>query len=308
MTIDATRDPAPLRCRRDIRAAETGRAPDRCGIAHRHAPRDHFTWAIHHRRRRPAASALARSLRKQSGRPVTGRCVDDTRVDGRNTYPQSGGRLTMRSAHRTGAMPHCRPQARHLHGIGLTAAVLMAVTLATLASADSSDGLFPTADQVGGQVFPNGIKQGDAFPTDFKIYDDTGQATDLAQVIKDKRTLVTFFISAAPVSISELKKIQDTAKAARDTQVIFVNADTVGVALLGGQSKAISETARTVRVIRQEEKLEHAMFVAPNDALSPTGLSNRLGFRGLPTSYLVDKNGKVERVYVGPQAWKQGDL
>ncbi len=172
--------------------------------------------------------------------------------------------------------------------------------------ADSVDGVFPTAEEVGGEVFPEGLKVGDAFPTDWEIYDDHGKKTDVGKLIKGKRTVLAFFISAVPVSVQELKKLEKVHNGSSKTQLLFVNTDLVGAGLLGGNR--VDETARTVRVIQREEKLNNRMFVAPNDALDPAGLSNKLGFRGLPTVYVVDADGRVENVYVGPQNWSDTNI
>jgi hypothetical protein len=175
--------------------------------------------------------------------------------------------------------------------------------------ADSTDGIFPTADQVGGEVFPKGVQAGSAFPTDWDIYDDKGNKTDVDKLIKGKRTILAFFISAVPVSVEELKKLQDAkGKVGGETQLLFVNADMVGAGLVGGAKTRIPETARTVRLIKSEQGLTLPMYVAPNDALSPAGLSNKLGFRGLPTVFVIGANGKVENVYVGPQDWSKADI
>lgn len=175
--------------------------------------------------------------------------------------------------------------------------------------ADSKDGIFPSADQVGGQVYVNAIRPGVRFPTDFDVFDLDGKKVDLEKLIKGKRTVLAFFISAAPVSVSELRNLQDfTAKNAPGVRVLNINADTVGVALEGGPSKALGETIKTMRVIKKEHGLVNPLYVAPNDALSPKGISNRLGARGLPTIFVVDAQGTVEKVFVGPQKWKKGDI
>lgn len=197
-------------------------------------------------------------------------------------HPARGGRLTVGCSAVAGAL-------------------MLALAAPGTAVADSKDGRFPTADEVGGEVFPRGVQAGDRFPTDWDIYDANGNKTDVAKLIKGKRTVLAFFISAVPVSVEELKKLQNAFTGKGDTQLLFVNSDQVGGKLLGVDP--IQETARTVRVIKREENIKHPMFVAPNDALSPTGLSNKLGFRGLPTVFVIDKNGKVEKVYVGPQDW-----
>lgn len=177
------------------------------------------------------------------------------------------------------------------------------------ALADSKDGVFPSADQVGGQVYVEPIKIGSAFPTDIEVYDASGQRADFGKLIKGKKTLVAFFISAAPVSVSELKKLQDfQSHNAPSVQILNLNADTVGVALEGGPGKAIAATSKTLNLIRKENGLTNPMYVAPNDALDPKGLSNRLGFRGLPTIFLLSAGGTVEKIFVGPQQWKKGDL
>jgi hypothetical protein len=173
----------------------------------------------------------------------------------------------------------------------------------------ADDGSFPEASQVGGEVFPEGLKIGDKFPEKVQLYDEQGKAVELQSVLGNKRTLLVFFISAAPASVEELVKIDKMAgQGHNDTQIIFANADTVGVALLGGKPSAIPETVRTIKLIKQEHKLSHPIFVAPNDVFDPHGLSNRLGFRGLPTSYLLDADGKVEKRFVGAREWKSGDI
>lgn len=169
------------------------------------------------------------------------------------------------------------------------------------------EGTFPTADLVGGEVFPKGLQPGDAFPMDVKLFDESGAEKNLGDITSGKRTLLVFFISAAPVSVAELSKIDKFVAADKsDTQVIFANADTVGVALMG--AKPIAETVRTINLVKKENNLTSPIFVAPNNVLDPGGISNRLGFRGLPTSYLISKDGKVEKQFVGSREWKTGDL
>lgn len=175
------------------------------------------------------------------------------------------------------------------------------------AMADSKDGVFPTAEQVGGQVYPDPIKVGAKFPTDIEIFDISGKPADFGKLIVGKRTVLVFFISAVPVSVNELKKIQDfMVKNAPATQMLALNTDTVGTALMG--ISPIEGTARTLNVIKKEKGITMPMYVAPNDALSPAGLSNRLGFRGLPTIFVLTASGLVEKVFVGPQNWKHGDI
>lgn len=181
---------------------------------------------------------------------------------------------------------------------------------AGMALADSKDGIFPSADEVGGQVYIDPVAVGKKMPTDFDAYDLDGQKIDFGNVVQGKRSMVVFFISAVPVSVHELRNIENfTSKYGRGINLVFVNADTVGAALQGGPSKAVPNSVKTMHVIKQEEGLKSdQIFVAPNDALSPKGLSTRLGIRGLPTSFVLDANGAVEKVFVGPQKWKKGDI
>lgn len=181
---------------------------------------------------------------------------------------------------------------------------------AATALADSKDGEFPTADQVGGQVYVEPVGVGKKLPLDFEAYDMNGAKIDLAKAIQGKRSMVVFFISAVPVSVNELVKIENfSRKHGRGINLVFVNADTVGSALQGGPKMAVPNTVKTMHVIKKEQKLQATqMYVAPNDALSPSGVSNRLGFRGLPTSFVVGKDGVIEKVFVGPQNWKNGDI
>ena len=189
------------------------------------------------------------------------------------------------------------------------AALGLTIGFALPAYADSKDGIFPTADQVGGEVYQAPLKIGSNLPTDFDAYDSQAKKVDFGSVIKGKRSMVVFFISAVPVSVNELKRIEEFVdKNAAKVNLVFVNADTVGVLLEGGPQKAIGSTASTVRLIAKEHGLKRPMYVAPNDALSPKGLSNRLAFRGLPTSYLVNDKGAIEKIFVGPQQWKKGDI
>lgn len=195
-------------------------------------------------------------------------------------------------------------RARGLTRVVATLALTLTSTAHVLAA---EEGTFPTADQIGGSVFPEGLKAGQPFPTDIKLFDESGKERMLSDVITGKRTLLVFFISAAPVSVAELEKIDKFAAGNKSgTQVIFANADTVGVALMG--TKPIPETVRTINMLKKDNNLTSPVFVAPNNVFDPSGISNRLGFRGLPTSYLIGKDGKLEKQFVGPHDWKAGDL
>ena len=175
--------------------------------------------------------------------------------------------------------------------------------------ADSHDGIFPNAEQVGGQVYIDPVSPGNKLPTDFETYDSDGKKVDFSTVVAGKRSLVVFFISAVPVSVNELKKIEKFVDAnGHKVNLVFVNADTVGSFLEGGPKAAIPHTVRTMALIRKEHGLAGPMYVAPNDVLSSEGLSTRLGIRGLPTSFLLNADGTVEKVFVGPQNWKRGDI
>ena len=178
------------------------------------------------------------------------------------------------------------------------------------ALADSKDGTFPTAEEVGGQVYIDPVAVGKKMPTDFEAYDMNGQKIDFGNVVQGKRSMVVFFISAVPVSVGELRNIENfVSKHGRGINLVFVNADTVGAALQGGPSKIVPNSVKTMHLIKKEEglKSDH-IYVAPNDALSPKGISTRLGIRGLPTSFVLDAHGTVEKVFVGPQKWKKGDI
>ena len=204
--------------------------------------------------------------------------------------------------------PACLGMGQSKFATALVAAGLV-IGLALPAYADSIDGTYPTADQVGGEVYQAPLKIGSTLPTDFAAYDKQGAKIDFGTVINGKRSLVVFFITAVPVSVNELIRIEDFVnKNAPKVNLVFVNADTVGVALEGGPKKAISATVNTVRLVAKEHGLNRPMYVAPNDALSPTGLSNRLAFRELPTSFLVNDKGAIEKIFVGPHHWKKSDF
>ncbi|HQT69993.1 MAG TPA: TlpA disulfide reductase family protein [Thiobacillus sp.] len=178
------------------------------------------------------------------------------------------------------------------------------------ALADSKDGTFPTAEQVGGQVYIDPVAVGQKMPTDFDTYDMDGQKIDLGNVVQGKRSMVVFFISAVPVSVNELAAIEDfTQKYGKGVNLVFVNADTVGSALMGGPKAVIPNSVKTMHFIKKEKGLKSTkIYVAPNDALSAESVSTRLGIRGLPTSFLLDDKGVVQKVFVGPQKWKKGDI
>lgn len=191
----------------------------------------------------------------------------------------------------------------------MSLASLLALPIGT-ALADSKDGTFPTAEQVGGQVYIDPVAVGKKLPLDFEAYGMNGEKADLASVVQGKRSMVVFFISAVPVSVNELVKIENfTSKYGNGINVVFVNADTVGSALMGGPKAVIPNSVKTMHTIKKEQSLKTAsIFVAPNDALSADGVSTRLGIRGLPTSFVVDAKGVIEKVFVGPQNWKKGDI
>ncbi|HEY9097814.1 MAG TPA: redoxin family protein [Thiobacillus sp.] len=191
----------------------------------------------------------------------------------------------------------------------MSLATLLALPVGA-ALADSKDGAFPTAEEVGGQVYIDPVAVGKKLPLDFEAYGLNGEKADLASVVQSKRSMVVFFISAAPVSVNELAKIENfTSKYGDGINVVFVNADTVGTALMGGPKAVIPHSVQTMHTIKKEQNLKtSAIFVAPNDALSANGVSTRLGIRGLPTAFVVDAKGVVEKVFVGPQNWKKGDI
>ncbi|WP_310446710.1 TlpA family protein disulfide reductase [Thiobacillus sp.] len=191
----------------------------------------------------------------------------------------------------------------------MSLASLLAVPVGT-ALADSKDGTFPTAEQVGGQVYIDPVAVGQKMPTDFDTYDMDGQKIDLGTVVQGKRSMVVFFISAVPVSVNELAAIEDfTQKHGNGVNLVFVNADTVGSALMGGPKAVIPNSVKTMHYIKKEKGLKtNKIYVAPNDALSAESVSTRLGIRGLPTSFLLDDKGVVQKVFVGPQKWKKGDI
>jgi hypothetical protein len=193
------------------------------------------------------------------------------------------------------------------HGIKYALSAIGFLVLAsTCAFATSKDGIFPSADQVGGQVYLDPLKVGTRFPTDFPVFDLSGKPVEIGKLIAGKKTAVAFFITAAPASVADLKILQDFARVnAPGVQVLGLNADTVGAALESG--KPLEATVRTLRIYEKEKQLKN-LYVAPNDALDPNGLSNRLGFRGLPTVFIVKADGTIENVFVGPQNWKKGDI
>lgn len=208
-------------------------------------------------------------------------------------------------------------QVRHNRSSGRIKAACTFVSLASLlavpvgaALADSKDGTFPTAEQVGGQVYIDPVAVGQKMPTDFDTYDMGGQKIDLGSVVQGRRSMVVFFISAVPVSVNELAAIEAfTQKHGRGVNLVFVNADTVGAALMGGPKAVLPNSVKTMHFIKKEKGLKTTkIYVAPNDALSADGVSTRLGIRGLPTTFLLDEKGVVQKVFVGPQKWKKGDI
>lgn len=211
------------------------------------------------------------------------------------------------------ALPAKPAARRRILAAMLVASCFIAPQLANAAGAPGvetpfqDDGSFPTADQVGGDVFPAGIQPGTPFPTDVALFDSDNREMTLGDVLDGKRTLLTFFITAAPASVAELKKIEKFADG-KDIQIVFANSDVVGNALFGGKETAVSDTVRTVAIIKDEQGLGTPIYVAPNNVFDPGGLSNRLGFRGLPTSYLIAADGTLERVFVGGRDWSDADL
>ena len=199
---------------------------------------------------------------------------------------------------------------RKMFGGTLFLSVCLGGPWTQLTWADSKDGIFPSADQVGGQVYRDPLPIGTHFPTDFVVYDLAGRPADLSQIVAGKKTVIAFFVVAAPASVLELKKLQDFASEhAPQVQVLNLHADTVHADLTGGgPSKAVEETIRTLAVARKEHNLSNPTFVAPNDTLSPNGLSNRLGVRGVPTIFILGADGKVQNIFIGPHKWKLGDL
>lgn len=174
--------------------------------------------------------------------------------------------------------------------------------------ADSKDGTFPSADQVGGQVYPDPVPIGTPFPDDVEVHDLSGRSAALSRILAGKKAVLAFFIVAAPVSVLELKKLEEFASQhAPDVQVVHLHVDIIHADLMKG-AHTVEQTARTLAIVQKEQGLRRPMFIVPSDSLSPQALSNRLAIRGVPTIFVVGANGQVERIFIGPHDWKQGDL
>lgn len=174
--------------------------------------------------------------------------------------------------------------------------------------ADSKDGTFPSADQVGGQVYPDPVPIGTPFPGDVEVHDLSGRSAALSRILASKQAVLAFFIVAAPVSVLELKKLEEFASQhAPDVQVYHLHVDIIHADLMKG-AHTVEQTARTLAIVQKEQGFRRPMFIVPSDSLSPQALSNRLAIKGVPTIFVVGTNGQVEKIFIGPHEWKQGDL
>lgn len=158
-------------------------------------------------------------------------------------------------------------------------------------------GEFPTAAEVGGDVFIPPLGKGAMIPKDIPIETLDGKPTTTGRILDgDRPVVLNFFLLFSPRSVDEMKSLQELSKANSNVQVIGINIGNVGGKL--NPESAESDVLRNLRLVAREAGVTYPIY---SDTHSYT--VQAFGLRNAPTTFLLDKRGMVKRVYAGPQLW-----
>lgn len=120
------------------------------------------------------------------------------------------------------------------------------------------------------------------FPS-FKGYDLEGNTVDSSVFSKNDVTVVNFWFNTCPACIEELKELSQLNEKLKEQngEVIGINTDT-----FDGSEKAVAETKK---ILKEKDAAYTNIWVARDSKLADFSLT----LQGYPTTYVVDKNGKI---------------
>ncbi|HET9132185.1 MAG TPA: hypothetical protein VFO86_14615 [Terriglobia bacterium] len=169
-------------------------------------------------------------------------------------------------------------------------------------------GDFVSSKEVGGDVFAPGLQVGDKFPLEIKIQDENNHEHTLASFAEKGPIILMLALVSAPEVMDQVAEFQKFVKASKPkAQIIIVNVGQFGSSL---QPKTpMADNGRTIKVAAKEYGLTLPFYWVDNDIYSPTGFTNLLRARDLPTVYVIGKDGKIIREFRSAHTkWAPNDL
>jgi thiol-disulfide isomerase/thioredoxin len=140
---------------------------------------------------------------------------------------------------------------------------------------------FPKAPR----LTPEDVQQRQPFPTDFALLDLQGQPVHLS-TLRGQVVLLNFWASWCYPCRVEMPSMQALYQEHRSKgfTILAIASDTQGQAI--------------VRPFVEQYRLTFPVLLDPDDIVG-----TRLGLQGLPTSYLLDRQGQIVRVELGARDW-----
>jgi hypothetical protein len=169
-------------------------------------------------------------------------------------------------------------------------------------------GDFVSSKEVGGDVFAPGLQVGDKFPLEIKIQDENNKEHTLASFAEKGPIILMLALVSAPEVMDRVTEFQKFVKASKpEGQIIIVNVGQFGSSL---QPKTpMADNGRTIKIAAKEYGVTLPFYWVDNDIYSPTGFTNLLRARDLPTVYVIGKDSKIIREFRSAHTkWAPNDL
>jgi len=119
---------------------------------------------------------------------------------------------------------------------------------------------------------------------DFKWMDDKGEVYTLSEAYKGQPVIVHFWASWCPPCVAEMPEMAAWLNEHPNVKVLPVSLD---------------NNLETAQQFLQQNQITMPALLTDNSQ------SGRMGVRGLPTTILIDQDGKVITGRVGMQDWQQ---
>jgi len=119
---------------------------------------------------------------------------------------------------------------------------------------------------------------------DFKWMDDKGEVYTLSEAYKGQPVIVHFWASWCPPCVAEMPEMAAWLNEHPNVKVLPVSLD---------------NNLETAQQFLQQNQIAMPALLTDNSQ------SGRMGVRGLPTTILIDQDGKVITGRVGMQDWQQ---
>ncbi|KPV40700.1 hypothetical protein AN478_05965 [Thiohalorhabdus denitrificans] len=162
-----------------------------------------------------------------------------------------------------------------------------------------SGGAFPTAEEVGGEVFIETKGEGDQVPMDLPLETLDGEETTLRQVLSsgDKPVVLNFFMAHNEKALEELKALDRLEQENPGLRVVAIHLGSVGGKLT--PDTPMASVNRTIRALRQDLGVNRVDTYLDKKSYAVQAL----GLRNAPATFLVKQDGTIVKNYLSTQNW-----